>query len=132
MFSKNIILTEIQINLFKFWKKNSFVKYLHPLLTHLLNPMMPQCCIHSYEAKEIEESVLPVHKYNVHTFSPFAITDDHLVTFHTLYVNMDIQPSLSNFPFEIRFFLYPFVFPYSSCSTHYLMYHVFFSVTFPR
>jgi hypothetical protein len=47
------------------------------------------------EDKEIEESLLLVHRYNVPTFSPFSITSDPLVTFHILSINMDIQPSLS-------------------------------------
>ena len=72
--------------------------------------MFPSLSCHSVvstlvEAKEIEESVLPVHKYNVPTFTPFVITSDPLVTFHTLSVNMDIQPSLASFPVEIIFFL---------------------------
>jgi hypothetical protein len=53
----------------------------------------------------IEESVLSVHKYNVPTFSPFAITNYPLMTFHVLSVNMDIQPSLANFLVEIRIYL---------------------------
>ena len=86
LFSINTVLIEIQINLFKIWKQIYFVNYLHPLLTHVSKPMMP----YPIEAKEIEESVLPVHKYNVPTFSPFYITNDPLMTFHVLYVNMDI------------------------------------------
>jgi hypothetical protein len=54
---------------------------------------------------DISTLVLPLHKYNVPTLSPFAITNDSLMTFHVLSVNMDIQPSLDNYPVEIRFFL---------------------------
>jgi hypothetical protein len=49
--------------------------------------------------------VLPVHKYNVPTFSPFSITSDPLVTFHALSVNVDIQPSLANCLLKLDFFL---------------------------
>ena len=79
--------------------------------------MCPSLWCHSVvsshiEAKEIEELTLPVHKYNVPTFSPFSITNYLLVTFHILAINVDMQPSLSNYPIEIRFFL-----KYGTCLT---------------
>ena len=98
------MLTEVQINL---RSRNKFLLW-RICIPFLL--MCPSLWCHSVvstpvESKEIEYSLLPVHKYNVPTFSPFVITNDHLMTFHVLSVNIDIQPSLSNWPVEIRLFL---------------------------